>query len=58
MGNFPPRGTDPEMEGVADFKRHLGAEPMNCYFYRKLYSRKAKAVDKLRSAVRSLNLRS
>jgi lipid II:glycine glycyltransferase (peptidoglycan interpeptide bridge formation enzyme) len=54
MGNFPPRGTDPEMEGVAEFKRRFGAQPMYCYGYLKLYSRKAKAVDKLRSAVRSV----
>ncbi len=36
MGNFPPKGTDPEREGVSEFKRRFGAEAVQTYCYQKL----------------------
>jgi lipid II:glycine glycyltransferase (peptidoglycan interpeptide bridge formation enzyme) len=51
MGNLPAKGTDSEREGVGEFKRRFGAEAVNCYGYRKIYTRKAKLVDKYRATI-------
>jgi len=44
LGSFPAKGTDPEQEGVSEFKRRLGAEAATSYVYRKTYTRKAKII--------------
>lgn len=54
LGSYPAKGSESKEEGVGEFKRRFGAEPVNCYDYRKLYSRKAKIVDAYRATIRQI----
>jgi lipid II:glycine glycyltransferase (peptidoglycan interpeptide bridge formation enzyme) len=55
MGSFPAKGTDPEQEGVSEFKRRLGAEAVTSYVYSKTYTRKAKIIIKTMATIRRIS---
>ncbi len=46
MGNFPPKGTDADREGVSEIKRRFGAIPVKTYCYQRL-SRKMSLARKM-----------